>query len=416
MKLKKKYVNRLKLIVLVIVIILLLFFILKLLKTEHKVSYKIDNYKIIENFYIKDKKHYYNFIIKDSKNNYIYNTNNKFNKNKKIINKIVSNKIKKTTCIMPIYKKNNNGNILCNYENNIVSIYYLKSINEELYNKFIKLYKKDGYDIKLNNKDNVYKYKKLSIYKNNIDNKDIYTLWNYKGLYLINNKESKYKKLLDEDKYENELASLVGRYYVFIDTNNRYNGFKLYYYDIEKDKLKEFTKTKYKIDDDLYFSGVFNNKLYIYDKGYKKQYVFDPYKNKIKKIGDKEKGFYLLKNSKLELVDYYEFKDTIYFNSSNNDKVNKKYNSKITYLIDNYYYIYSNDGYFYKVDINNIKNSIILFKIDNISSFIIRNNRIIISLEDNIYSYDLDNGLVNIINYEEINYNYSNIFDLYEKN
>ena len=118
----------------------------------------------------------------------------------------------------------------------------------------------------------------------------------------------------------------------------------------------------------------------------------------------------------MELVDYYEFKDTIYFNSSNNDKVNKKYNSKVTYLIDNYYYIYSNDGYFYKVDMNNIKNSIILFKIDNISSFIIRNNRIIISLEDNIYSFDLYNGLVNIINYEEINYNYNNIFDLYEKN
>ena len=164
MKLKKKYVNRLKLIILVIVIILLLFFILKLLKTEHKTSYKIDNYKIIEKFYIKDKKHYYNFIIKDSKNNYFYNTNNKFNKNKKIINKIVNKKIKNITCIMPIYKKNINGNILCNYENNIVSIYYLKSINEELYNKFIKLFKKDGYNIELKNNDNVYKYKKLSIY------------------------------------------------------------------------------------------------------------------------------------------------------------------------------------------------------------------------------------------------------------
>ena len=32
------------------------------------------------------------------------------------------------------------------------------------------------------------------------------------------------------------------------------------------------------------------------------------------------------------------------------------------------------------------------------------------------YSFDLYNGLVNIINYEEINYNYNNIFDLYEKN
>ena len=417
MKLKKKYVNRLKLFVLVIIIIFLLMFIIKLFKKDHKITYKVNKYDVVEKFYIKNKKHYYNFIIKDSKNSYIYNINNNFGKKKKIINNIVVEKNKKTTCIMPLYKKNIEGSVLCNYENNIVSLYYLKSNNEELYNNIVKKYKKDGYDKKLNNNDNVYKYKKLSIYKNNIDDNEIFTLWNYKGLFLINNKDSKYKKILDEDKYENELASLVGNYYIFIDTNNRYNGFKLYYYDIEKDKLKTFSKTKYKIDDDIYFSGTYNNKLYIYDKHYKKQYMFDPEKGKIKKVGDKVKGFYLLKNNKLELVDYYEFKDTIYFNNNINDKkLNKGFNSKTTYLLDNYYYIYSNDGYFYKVDMNNIKNSIILFKLENVSSFIIRNDKIILSLQDNLYSYDLDSGLLNIINYEELNYNYDNIFDYYEKN
>ena len=414
MKLKKKYVNRIKIIFLIIIVILFLVFIFKLLKKEHKINYKIDNYNIIEKFYIKGSKHYYNFIIKDSKNSYIYNINNKFNKKKKIINKIISKKYKKTNCIMPIFKKYN-GNVLCNYENKVVSLFYLKSVNDSVYNHIIKEYKKDGYDIKTSDKDNVYKYKKISVYKDNIDNSEIYTLWNYKGLYLINNKETKYKKLLDEDKYDNELAVLVGKYYVFVDTNNRYNGFKLYYYDIEKDKLKVFDKTKYKIDDDLYFSGVYNNKLYIYDKGHKKQYLFDPYDNKLKKVGDKAKGFYLLKNMGLKLVDYFEFKDTIYFNNINNDKLNKLYNSKNTYLIDNYYYIYSNDGYFYKVDMNNIKNNIVLFNIDNISSFIIRNDKVILSIEDNLYSYDLYNGLVNIINYDELNYNFENIFDYYEK-
>ena len=417
MKLKKKYVNRIKFIILVIVIILLLMFIIKLFKKEHNINYEIDNYNISEKFYIKDKNHYYNFVIKDNKNDYIFSTNKKFNKDKKIIKKIVKESVKKTTCIMPVYKKNINSNILCNYDNNIVSIYYLKTSNENLYNKIVKLYKKDGYKIDNYNNDNVYKYKKLSIYKKNIDNNQTYTLWNYKGLYLVNNKETTYNKLLDEDKYENELAILVGKYYVFIDTNNRYKGFKLYYYDIEKDKLKDFSKTEDKIDDDIYFSGTYNNKLYIYDKHFKKQYIFDPYKAKFKKVGDKVKGFYLVKNNKLELVDYYEFKDIIYFNNKiNNEKINKLYNSKEVYLLDNYYYIYSNDGYFYKVDMNNIKRSITLFKLDNISSFIIRDNNIIISKESGLYNYNLDKGLLNIIDYEELNYNYNNIFDLYEKN
>ena len=417
MRIKKKYINFLRLFILLILFIFITLFLIKYLKKEHKVSYRINKYNIIENFVFKDNKHYYNIIIKDSKNEFIYTTNNNYTKDKQIIKNIISETYSKNTCIMPVYKNNNKGNVLCTYGDKIVSLFYLKSISIDSYNNIIKKFKKDGYNVNVDNKDNIKTYKKLSIYKDNIDNNDMYVLWNYKGLYLINKKETKYRKLLDEDKYENELASLVGKYYVFMDTNNRYNGFKLYYYDIEKNKLKEYSKTKYKIDDDLYFSGVYNNKLYIYDKYHKKQYVFNPYEGKLKKIGDKVNGFYLLKNNNLKLVDYYEFKEVIFFNKGiDNNKLDKLYNPKNIYLVNNYYYIYSNDGYFYKVDSNNIKNSIILFKIDNINSFIIRDDKIVISMEDNLYSYDLINGLLNIINYDELKYNFENIFDYYKKN
>ena len=412
MKLKKKYVKLIKLIIFIIIVILLIMLIHNSIKTKHNIKYKINNYNIEENFLVKNNKHYYSLKISDKKNIFIYTNNVNYHKRKKIIKKIINH----NNCIMPIYKDKSNGEVLCNYNNEITSLYYIKIDNNKNYNKIVKKFKKDGYDIKINNSEKVNKYKKLLIYKDNISNNETYTLWNYKGLYVIKNNEFKYKKLLKEDKYENDLASLVGKYYVFVDTNNKYNGFKLYYYDIEKDKIQIFDKTKYKIDDDIYFSGIYDNKLYIYDKRYKNQYRFDPYKDELKKVGNKAKGFYLLKNNELELVNYYEFKEIIYFNTVNDEKVNKLYDVKDIYLINDYYYIYSNDGYFYKVYKNDIKRSIKLFKIDNIKSFIIRNNKIIILLEDNLYIYNSYNGLKNIINYEELKYNYNNIYDYYEKN
>ena len=54
MKLKKKYANRLKLFVLVIIIVFLLMFIVKLFKKDHKISYKVNKYEVVEKFYIKN--------------------------------------------------------------------------------------------------------------------------------------------------------------------------------------------------------------------------------------------------------------------------------------------------------------------------------------------------------------------------
>ena len=414
---KKKYVELIKLVVLTLIILFIIILITKLFNKEHTIKYNVNKYRVEENFYINNDIHHYDFVVSKKKNKYVFYNNNSFGKDKKIIKNIVSKNSGKTTCIMPIYKDNSNGNILCNYEGRVVTNYYLNDVNKDLYKKIVKEFNKDGYDISIKKDDNSYKYKKLKIYKNNIDKKETFTLWNYKGLFMINNNKTTYKKLLKDDKYENKLASVVGKYYVFIDTNNILKGFKLYYYDMEKDKLKDYTDKKKKIDDDIYFCGVYNNELYIYDKHNKKQYRFNPYKSKLKKVGDKVNGFYLVKNNKLENVDYYEFKEIIYFNNSiSNDKLSKLYDSKDIYMIDNYYYIYSKDGCFYRVNKDNIKDGVLLFRLNKASYYIIKDNNIIVSRDDNLYRYNDDVGFVNIIKYNELKYNFENIYDYKIKN
>lgn len=408
---KKKYIGLIKFMILTLIILIIVIFITRLFNKEHTIKYSVNKYRVKEKFYIANDIHHYDFVISKNKNKYVFYNNNSFGKDKKIIKDIVSKNSGKTTCIMPVYKDNSNGSVLCNYEGRVVTNYYLDDVNKDLYKKIVKEYNKDGYDLTIKKDNNSYKYKKLKIYKNNIKNNETFTLWNYKGLFMINNNKTTYKKLLKNDKYENRLASVVGKYYVFIDTNNMLKGFKLYYYDMEKDKVKEYKDKKKKIDDDIYFCGVYNNELYIYDKHNKKQYRFNPYKGKLKKVGDKVIGFYLVKNNKLENVDYYEFKEIIYFNNINNDKLSKLYDSKNIYLIDNYYYVYSKDGCFYRVNKDNISDGVLLFRLNKASYFMIKDNNIIVSRDDNLYRYNDDIGFVNIIKYNELKYNFENIYD-----
>ena len=177
---KKKYVELIKLVVLTLIILFIIILITKLFNKEHTIKYNVNKYRVEENFYINNDIHHYDFVVSKKKNKYVFYNNNSFGKDKKIIKNIVSKNSGKTTCIMPIYKDNSNGIILCNYEGRVVTNYYLNDVNKDLYKKIVKEFNKDGYDISIKKDDNSYKYKKLKIYKNNIDKKETFTLWNYK--------------------------------------------------------------------------------------------------------------------------------------------------------------------------------------------------------------------------------------------
>ena len=59
------------------------------------------------------------------------------------------------------------------------------------------------------------------------------------------------------------------------------------------------------------------------------------------------------------------------------------------------------------------KNTELLFELDNIKEWNIVNNNIYILTNDTIYSYNEENGLNKIIEYNELNYNYKNIYKVW---
>ena len=59
------------------------------------------------------------------------------------------------------------------------------------------------------------------------------------------------------------------------------------------------------------------------------------------------------------------------------------------------------------------KNAELLFELDNIKEWSIENNNIYSLSNDTIYSYNEENGLNKIIEYNELNYNYKNIYKVW---
>mgnify|MGYP002620541046 CR=1 FL=1 len=143
-------------------------------------------------------------------------------------------KIKDINCIIPIYKnKKIENNIYCLNKKEQVSNYSLQ--NNKEYKNILKKAKKYNFPT-INKTNKTTKYKKLSIYKDNINDDEVYTIWDYRGIYIVKNNNYQYKSILSNDIYDNVMATIVNKYYVIFD-NRSVNGIeKIYYYDIENAK------------------------------------------------------------------------------------------------------------------------------------------------------------------------------------
>ena len=168
----------------------------------------------------------------------------------------------------------------------------------------------------------------ISIYQNNLNNYK-YVVWSYKGIYVIDNKNILKKKFLKKDKYDNNLSSLVGNYYVIINTDLSSDNIEyreLFVYDLIKDK--DFViKLKYKLSINTYINGVYNNLLYLTDNDSKIQYSIDPKTKSIKKVGNRHSGFINYSNDKKNIV--RRNKDNIFDYNVKNKKISKLYGDVI---------------------------------------------------------------------------------------
>ena len=403
--------NKIKRIIILLVIILICYYGFKLLIVEHNFNYTIDKYKISEHFYI-NKTHFYDLVINDKKNNYIYTINENMNKKKKIITSIKTYKSNNLLCIIPTYKKNINKNIYCNIDNKQVSNDYLIKSGNEDFKKIRKKIKK--YHISLpTSSDKKTKYKKLSIYNKNIVENNVYYVWNYKGIYVIDKNNNKYKKILEYDLYDNVLNCIVKNNFVLFE-NTKVTGIEnVYYYDFNKDKLNKF-KLKEKISKDSYINGVVDNLIYITDRRNKKEYTLDIRRKKLEEIDEEQTKYIVYINGKkktLSKSDYF-MSDQLFENVYIKD-------SKITQseelIRSGKYYYFKEDNKIYKVLNTNKKSSILLLELNDIKEWKVINDELIILVDDTIYSYKDETGLRKILKSNELNYNYKNIYKVGKK-
>ena len=403
MKIRKQ----IKLLVLLIFIILLIPFIRKLFIKEYNIIYEKNNFIINEIYKYENKEHKFEINIKNKEYEITYLLNEDFNKNNEIIKDIKLYQEKDINCILPIYTKNIENKLYCVKDNKQVSNYYLnKNID---YNNILKQVKK--YKIKkLESNNKTTKYKNLTIYKNNLKEEDIFTIWDYKGINIIEKNNNKYVKILDYDLYDEIKTIIYDKYFVLFE-NNHVDGIEnIYYYDFKKDKLKLYNP-EIIISKDFYINGVVNNLIYVTDNKVKKEYTINLIKKEIEQIS-KANEYITYKDNKfisLTKSDYFMEKQIFSNNKTKNKSISKEDHIKE----NNIYYYIEDNKFIRKIE---DRNSEILFELENIKDWKIINGKILLISEDILYIYDDNRGLVPIVQSNELNYNYENICDYKEKN
>ena len=403
--------RKVKVIIALILFIIVIFLFFKLIKKEHFIKYKIDKkYSVEEKFYIVNGEHNYDIYIKNGKNKYSFIISKNINKNKKIIKDIKSYNKGELSCILPIYKKNIKLDLYCVKDGIQVSNYYLYSEGDSNFKTIIKKLKK--YNIKYNyTNSSSESYKNIKVYKKNIIDNYYFTVWNYKGIFVLNNKNFSYKKILNYDLYDNIMSTVTDSYFVLFENTSVSGIENVYYYDFNNGKVKKYVlDDDKKISKDSYINGVIGEDIYVTDRENKKEYIVNIRDKSIKQISTGNE-FIVYENSvknKITKSDF--FMSDVYFD--NVDIEDGKFNTESYRKIgDNYYYLDNNCIY----RVFNDKNKILLFKLNNISDWKVIDNDILVVSNNYLYLYNDLYGLKKIVKNDEFKYNYLGINRLWKR-
>lgn len=398
--------------ILVLAIIFFCFqFCVTLFKKEHNISYLIKvldkNFAIHEEYY-KDKDiDYYYLEITLDKAKFVFDVDNTFNKQKKIIETIKIYETKDLVCLSPVYIKNNNDpDIVCNLDGDQYSYTSIKEkYNLSEFINSINNFNEDKYLIDNSNET----IDRNKVYKGNMYDNENIIMYNYSTLNKISKNKNSIIRFATYDIYNNKLGILIGRYYVLPKFEKKPEYSKILIIDIETENIKEI-EIKEKLSTNIYINGVVDNKLYLFDKSNMAQYEIDPIKRHYRIIGNKS-----------ENAQYYDGKwqtRNIYDFSKKEIKFEENYpikeNYKEAFETNKFYYYYNSDNEFYKVYKKNLNNPIYLFKHDDIEEVNVYNDKIYFISDDTLYRYD-STGVKSILVNNELQYNYDNIYSVYLK-
>ena len=387
-------------IIVFIIIVFSLTKIINVLKPSHIVDYKVNNNYKVREYYDKKLKEY-DFIITNKKNTYVFSI--KENKNKKrMIKEIKTYQEKKVECILPKYKKNIESTIYCTNDGKQISNDYLEKTNPDLYQKVSKAVKK-----KKKQDNRLTKYKKIKIYQKNILDHENILLWDYKGLYILNQEELKYQKIVNQDFYDNVMFTVVDDLFVLFKNDSVKGINTIYTYRLDKDK-KDTIQLNKKINKTSYINGVYNHLIYITDPKDKKEYTLNPKNGKLKEIDNDQTEYYIFINQEkinMSMSDFFMEKQYFHNRMVNQEKKIRK---------EGKYLYWQEDNKLYKAYQDKEEDKILLLELEGLNDWKVFDDTIILISGESLYTYHENFGLREILISKELNYNYENLYMLWK--
>ncbi len=398
------------------IIILLLFLAyqygINFLKKNHTISYSIEkeeSFKIEEN-YIKNSNNDY-YLIKvtnNDKNEFIFDINNLFNKQKQIVEDVSVYEDNGWYCLSLIYKNKKKSSIpLCEKEGTIYSYNYAKNnINLDDFISKLPNIESDGQYKDAGNSGNGFN-------KGYLDDDETMIFYKYKNLSIITNKIENNVNFSSEDQYKNILGSAVGKFYIIPKYTSNATVKEYIKYDFEANTKNIISFNAEISKQSSYINGVYEGKLYIFDKSTLTQYEIDPYNDKTIVTGNKDKDAIAIINGEEKNISVYEMNEKNIVFTPNLDIYSKiKYDS--IYPFDEFA-IYTSNGNMNKVYNKYPDNSIVLINDSDVKEIKATNNSIYYIKDDTLYKYN-KNGIFVITKSNELKYNNENIYDIFLNN
>ena len=345
-------------------------------------------------------------------NNYLYEVKiketlfsfqifNNYNKSSKVLTDIFYYNEDGYECILPIFKDEKIFTDIMCMNNGYITYYY--NLNNEKIDEFaanISLYNKNNF---VDNAENESK-EGIKIYKDNLIDNHYIGLTNYKGFYNVNNTFNSIVhsiSLFNNDVYNQKLGTFVNNYYVVADYNEKDHFNKINVINLLTLKSSTIVSDK-SISFDSYIQGVFDNKVYLYDKENNIQYEIDVEGGKIIKLSNEIKYY----DGTWSTMSVKEAKEEKKFITTKVEYENNEYD-RIDQT-DNYYYLYKKNGNVYdcyRINKLNELGMIYLFSIDSLELIEYANNYVYFSIGNVINVFNDTIGIRKILEYNEIEFN-----------
>lgn len=400
-----------------LLILLIVLFVGFELVVNHFTKSYVNKYKIysndkifdIEEIYDKKIDNKYDIKITIEDKEFYYIVPNTFNKQKKILKDILIYPNGDDICIYPILRNNKGTYIECNSNGNLYS--GLAYNNKEFINTVKNDLKSKKYIEDVTISTTLVDYDGTKTYSENIPEKDLILLWNYKGIERFTSSKYDLNYPLSFDKYENKTGTLVGKYYIVPQYNrsnilefDTVNAIDVTTMKSEKIKIEEYT-----LSSDTYINGVVDNKLYYTDPSNLLQVEINPNNKNARLIGSEKLGGQMY-DGEWKNRNIYDFRNATIKYANLTDLSNHTY-KEAKEGNSSYYYV-DNNGNVYQVPKLHLDKKILLFS-SKLNNFNVVGEDIYYVNNDTLYYYNIDKGTMPILVNKDLIYNTANRISVY---